>query len=292
MSIEYMRAATERYASLGYPPYRWVKADTPPAWQAPRVPLARARIGLLATAGAYAVGQVAFHYKDDSSIRRIPSNTPDRNLRFSHVTENYLVDARRDPGCVLPLRTLEALVAEGVIGGIAEEVLSCMGGIYSQRKVREELAPALLEAYKAQRVDVVLLVPMCPVCHQSVCIIARLLEANGIPTMCLGSAFDIVEAGRPPRATLVDYPLGHTAGKPFDKTDQLTIVRAALRGFESMQQPGENARLPNRWSADESWRQEAGRTKGGDTRQPRDESPQFQLPADREAALASGALIA
>jgi hypothetical protein len=128
------------------------------------------------------------------------------------------------------------------------------------------------------------------VCHQTVCLVARHLEANGIPTMCLGSALDILESGSPPRATYVDYPLGHSAGKPFDAADQHGIVREALRGLEDLKQPGEIRKLPNTWDASGEWKQDAARSKGGDTRQPRDESPQFQQPADREAARASGAL--
>lgn len=109
--------------------------------------------------------------------------------------------------------------------------------------------------------------------------------------MCLGSALDIFTAGRPPRATFVDYPLGHSSGKPFDAVDQLGIVRAALGGFALMQAPGEIQVLSNQWG-DDDWRAEASSTKGQDTRQPRDESPQFQLPADKNAAIASGALRA
>ncbi len=108
--------------------------------------------------------------------------------------------------------------------------------------------------------------------------------------MCLGSALDIFESGRPPRATFVDYPLGHSAGKPFDPADQLGIVRAALAGFETMAQPGLIQRLPIRWDTQGGWEKVAGRAKGGDTRESRDESPRFQHAADREAALASGAL--
>ena len=115
---------------------------------------------MLSTAGAYALGQVAFHYKDDTSLRQIPAATADTDLRFSHLTENYLVDPRRDPGCIFPLRTLHALTAEGFIGVLADKVLSCMGAVYSQRRVREELAPALLAAFKAQQVDAALLVAM------------------------------------------------------------------------------------------------------------------------------------
>ena len=120
-------------------------------------------------------------------------------------------------------------------------------------------------------------------------LIARHLEASGIPTLCLGSALDILRAGHPPRAVFVDYPLGHSAGKPFDADDQASVVGTALRAFETMHAPGGLLVLPHAWGSDE-WRKAAAASQGGDTRQPRDETPQFQLPADREAALASGAL--
>ena len=126
-------------------------------------------------------------------------------------------------------------------------------------------------------------------CHQTVSLVARHLEANGIATVCLGSALDIFSSARPPRAVFVDYPLGHSAGKAFDQADQLAIVRAALDGFTTLTAPGAVLRLPNVWG-DEAWRAEAASTDGEDSRQPRDETPQFQLPADRDAALASGAL--
>lgn len=160
MSVRYMDTIAQRYLSLGYQPYRWYAADAPAAWQPLRKPLAESTLGLLSTSGAYALGQVAYHYRDDCSIREIPSSTPDTDLRFSHITENYLVDPRRDPGCILPLRALRAMVARGVVGRLAERVLSCMGGVYSQRRVREEVAPAVLAAMRAQEVDAALLVAM------------------------------------------------------------------------------------------------------------------------------------
>lgn len=160
MTIGYMHAIAERYKSLGYAPYRWFKAEDPPAWQPLAKPLSSARIGMLSTSGAYALGQVAYHYKDDTSLRQIPAATADRDLRFSHLTENYLADPRRDPGCIFPLRALHALVAEGRIGRLADQLFSCMGAVYSQRRVREELAPALLSAFRAQQVDAALLVAM------------------------------------------------------------------------------------------------------------------------------------
>lgn len=126
-------------------------------------------------------------------------------------------------------------------------------------------------------------------CHQTVSLVARHLEANGIPTVCVGSALDILQAARPPRACFVDYPLGHTAGRPFDVADQDAIVLAALQTLVTASAPDTLVTLPNRWP-DEAWRSEASSTEARDTRQPRDETPQFQHPADRIAALASGAL--
>ena len=160
MSINYMQAIQARYENLGYTPYRWFVADSPPPWTALTKPLAQSRLGLLSTSGAYALGQIAYHYKDDVSIRALPSTTAEADLRFSHITENYLVDARRDPNCILPLAPLRALRQQGVIGELADSVFSCMGGVYSQRRVREEMAPALLEAFRAQQVDCALLVAM------------------------------------------------------------------------------------------------------------------------------------
>lgn len=160
MTVAYMQAITERYLRLGYAPYRWFKADDAPPWQPVAKPLAAARIGMLSTSGAYALGQVAYHYKDDTSMRKIPAATPDKDLRFSHLTENYLVDPRQDPGCIFPLHTLRSLAEQGIIGALAEEVFSCMGAVYSQRRVREELVPAVLASFKAQNIDAALLVPM------------------------------------------------------------------------------------------------------------------------------------
>ncbi len=160
MPVRYMQAITERYQRLGYQPYRWLVDESTPPWQPLAKPLRETRLGLLSSSGAYALGQVAYHYKDDCSIREIPSSTPDAELRFSHITENYLAAARRDPGCMMPLRALRKLAQSGTIGSAAGQVLSCMGGVYSQRRVREEVAPAVLDAMRRQAVDAALLIAM------------------------------------------------------------------------------------------------------------------------------------
>lgn len=158
--VRYMEAIRSRYQRLGYDPYRWFEADSAPAFTPLQKELAQSRLGVLTTSGAYVAGQVAYHYKDDTSLRAIPKATPSDDLRFAHITENYLVNSRKDPNCTVPLEPLRSLEAEGHIGEVAEEVFSCMGGIYSQRRVREELIPEVEERFRQQDVDAVLLVPM------------------------------------------------------------------------------------------------------------------------------------
>ena len=159
-AVDYIPRISERYDKLGYPTYRWYQAEEPPPWTPMAKPLAESRIGLLCTAGTYAKGQVAYFYKDDTSIRAIPKTTPVEDIRFSHLTENYLPDPRRDPNCVFPIEPLRRLEAAGVVGEVADDLLSCMGAVYSQRRARETLAPAVADEFKRLAVDAVLLVPL------------------------------------------------------------------------------------------------------------------------------------
>ncbi len=117
-------------------------------------------------------------------------------------------------------------------------------------------------------------------------LVARHLEAIGLPTLCIASAYDIIAAGRPPRAVFVDYPLGHTTGKPFDAEDQLGVVRGALEAWPGIATPGEIVDLGLGWGEDESWRANAASGEGEDQRSPRDETPRYQTEADRRLAEA------
>lgn len=157
---QYIKITKETYDKLGYRPYRWFQAQGDPCFVPVNKPLSESRLGMISTAGTYLQGQVAYYHQDDTSIRKIPSNAPISQIRFSHITENYLVEARQDPGTVFPLQSLKTLEKQGIIGELADEYLSCMGGIYSQRRVTEELIPKLEAAVKKQKLDLLLLVPL------------------------------------------------------------------------------------------------------------------------------------
>lgn len=113
-------------------------------------------------------------------------------------------------------------------------------------------------------------------------LIARHFEAKGLPTLILGSALDILTAGKPPRAVFLNYPLGFEAGRFKDTADQLAVVKQALAAFETMTEPT-IAPLPFEWPA--GWDMINEREKGKlDNRSPRTTDPQYQNDADRLAA--------
>ncbi len=84
-------------------------------------------------------------------------------------------------------------------------------------------------------------------------LVARRLEAEGIPTVILACARDITENAFPPRAVFLNYPLGNPAGRPFDPENQRAVLAAALGLLETAERPGTIENLPFAWSGDESW---------------------------------------
>jgi hypothetical protein len=117
-------------------------------------------------------------------------------------------------------------------------------------------------------------------------LVARHVEAAGIPTLCMSSALDITRSVNPPRAAFLDFPLGHTTGKPGQPELQRRILIDALSSFEAMTVPGSVRTLPYRWSDDDGWKEKAFAE--GDDRLPRRDTPQYQDEEDRRRAEAGG----
>ena len=90
-------------------------------------------------------------------------------------------------------------------------------------------------------------------------LVARHLEANGIPTLIIGSAIDIVEHARVPRYLHVDFPLGNPCGRPYDRAMQKEILVHALGWFTNASEKQWLARSPVEWSHDQSWRDDYSR---------------------------------
>ncbi len=115
-------------------------------------------------------------------------------------------------------------------------------------------------------------------------LIARHAEAAGFSTLCMGSAYDIMRAVNPPRGAFLDFPLGHTTGKPGQPDLQVEILRSALDCFNTMSEPGSIQTLSYQWDADGAWKKEVFEKE--DERLPRDAAPQYQNEKDRARAEA------
>jgi D-proline reductase (dithiol) PrdB len=83
---------------------------------------------------------------------------------------------------------------------------------------------------------------------------ARHLEANGIPTIVMGCAKDIVEHAGVPRFLFSDFPLGNPTGRPHDLQSQEFTLELGLRVLESAPAPRTTVQSPLRWKADPSWK--------------------------------------
>ncbi len=132
-------------------------------------------------------------------------------------------------------------------------------------------------------------------CHQSVGLIARHLEAAGLPTLGFTSARTITASANPPRSVFLDLPLGHTTGPPNDAETQRRILVDGLTAGAAIAETGTIVDLAYRWKDDDwkadplSWsrkRQDRGETSSpaGDTRSGRSADPRYQTDDDRVAA--------
>ena len=85
-------------------------------------------------------------------------------------------------------------------------------------------------------------------------LVARHLEANGLPTVIMGCAKDIVEHCGVPRFMWTDFPLGNSAGRPFDVESQAATLDLALRVIEGAPAARTTVQSPQRWNDDATWK--------------------------------------
>jgi len=259
--IPYMARTREYYAAIGYTtPYRWAHhVDAP--FQPLRKPLAHSRIAIVTTAapfdpakgdqgpGAKYNGGAKFYsvYEGDTSTSH--------DLRISHIAYDRLHTSAEDSGTWFPLPQLLRLKREGRIGEVAPRFFGAPTN-RSHRVTIETDAPEILARCRADQVDAAVLVPNCPVCHQTISLVARHLEANGISTVVMGCAKDIVEHAAVPRFLFSDFPLGNSAGKPHDPASQAFTLELALRVLEAAPAAQTTVQSPLRWSADVAWKRD------------------------------------
>ena len=259
--IPYMARTREYYQAIGYTtPYRWAHyVDAP--FHPLRKPLRQSRVTIVTTAapfdaakgdqgpGAKYNGSAKFYQVYDGDTLKT------HDLRISHIAYDRVHTSADDSGTWFPLPQLQRLANERRIGEIAPRFFGAPTN-RSHRVTLETDAPEILARCRADNVDAAVLVPNCPVCHQTISLIARHLEANGIATVVMGCAKDIVEHAAVPRFLFSDFPLGNSAGRPHDPISQAFTLELALRVLEAAPAAQTTVQSPLRWSADASWKRD------------------------------------
>jgi len=222
-------------------------------------PLAQSRVTIVTTAAPYdpAKGDQGpgAAYNGGAKFYKVYDGDTARqhDLRISHIGYDRKHTAATDNGTWFPLPQLIKAQARGRIGEVAPRFFGAPTN-RSHRVTIETDAPEILARCLADKVDVAVIVPNCPVCHQTSALVARHLEANGIPTVVMGCAKDIVEHAAVPRFLFSDFPLGNSAGKPHDADSQALTLELALGLLESAGGARTTMQSPLRWSADGSWK--------------------------------------
>ena len=259
--IPYMARTREYYAAIGYTtPYRWAHHIDAP-FQPLSKPLGQSRITIITTAAPFdpARGNQGPGAKYNGSAKFFSVYDGDtakpHDLRISHIAYDRVHTSAEDSGTWFPLPQLQRLARERRIGEVAPRFFGAPTN-RSHRATIETDAPEILRRCKDDRVDAAVLVPNCPVCHQTASLVARHLEANGVPTVVIGCAKDIVEHAAVPRFLFSDFPLGNSAGKPHDLPSQAFTLELALRVLESAPSAQTTVQSPLRWSSDAAWKRD------------------------------------
>lgn len=271
--VPYMERTRQYYRALGYASdYRWATFDDVP-FTSPAKPLSELRIALITTASPA-------DFDGDKRVWSGPVSPPPQKLFTDNVAWDKESTHTDDRASFLPIEAASELAAEGICAGLTAR----FHGVpteYSQRKTIEEDAPEILARVREDGADAAILCPLCPVCHQTVSLVARHLEANGISTVIIGSALDVVEHCGVPRFYFTDFPLGNPCGHPWAPDMQREIVRQALDLFATAKMPRTTVRAPFAWKEDGAiWRARYGRV------DPKDRERLLKLGDERRARQA------
>jgi D-proline reductase (dithiol) PrdB len=257
--VRYIERTRNYYLGLGYEtPYVWAHYSDVPFAPLSK-PLNQSILALVTTAVPFDASKgpqgpgapynaVAKFYEPYSQ-----SVDEDIDLRIAHVGIDRRNANMEDANCWFPLNAAKRAAEAGRIESLAKHFYGLPTN-RSQRHTVEIDAPLLLSKMRADKVDVAVLIPNCPICHQSQSLLARYLEEAGISTVIMGAAKDIVEYCGVPRFLFSDLPLGNAAALPGNPQSQDLNFESALRLLESAAGARTTMQSPLVWSRDPSWK--------------------------------------
>ncbi len=254
----YMERTRRYYLALGYAnPYAWAHHESAP-FHPHSLPLADTRVTLITTAAPFQADKgpqgPRAPYNAGPKFYKVYSGDTQQShdVRIAHVAIDRYHTHMEDMNSWFPLPAMQRLAAQGVF-----QLAPRFHGLPTNRSQRHTLGvdvPDLIARCQQDQVNAALLVANCPVCHQSLSLAARELEAAGIATVVMGCARDIVEHCAVPRFLFSDFPLGNAAGKPHDSASQEDTLRLALQLLCEAKGSQTTWQSPQRWSDTDAWK--------------------------------------
>jgi len=125
-------------------------------------PLAASTIALITSAGLSAPGQPPMdgpNVEGDYTIRELSTGLNAGSLVITHTHFDHSA-AEQDINVVYPIDRLKELASEGEIGRVAGSAVSFMGYFSNIFRIRDEVAPAVIETVRRSGADGALLVPV------------------------------------------------------------------------------------------------------------------------------------
>ncbi len=156
-----LEAAQARIRQQLYPGFAWIQNQDAP-WTPFAKPLHEATVALISTCGLYRQDTQtpfdAWNDLGDPSFREIHVDTPADRLTIAHTHYNHQYVAA-DSNVALPIKHLNQLVAEGVIGRLHPWTYSFMGYLPESRQLVAETASLVARRLHDEGVDAALLTP-------------------------------------------------------------------------------------------------------------------------------------
>ena len=256
--IRYIDRTHGWYRALGYDAaYRYAHFREVP-FQPLRKPLADCVVTLVTTAAPWQPDKgpqgpgAPYNAAAKFFVPYTGDTAADHDLRIAHVAIDRKHTSMEDSGSWFPLPLLRRFAGAGRLR-LAPRFHGAPTN-RSQRHTLEVDVPLILQRCRDDGVDAAVLVPNCPVCHQTLSLTARELERAGIATVVMGCAKDIVEHAGVPRLLFSDFPLGNAAGKPHEPASQEATLELALKLLESAVAPRTTVQSPQRWSDSPDWK--------------------------------------
>lgn len=213
----------------------------PLPWTAGPVSLVEARVALVSTAGIHLRKDPPFRSMEekfgDTSFRVVPHGADEALLVLDapYVDDKYV---SRDVEVALPMKALDRLCAEKLVGAPAPRHYSFCSGIIHPLPGLAESAERVAEMLRRDGVGAVVLLPTCSLCVQSTCVIARELEARGFPTVAVSLLPELSEVIGAPRTLSVHFPFGAPCGNPGHGELHEAVLREALSLLGDAVAPG------------------------------------------------------